>query len=77
MLYRVVYRDESEELIDAATIKEAREQAQELYDEPIRKIVAASGADEDDDDTLEPESDDEDDSESENPDDDDAESDDE
>lgn len=40
MLYRVTYADGSEEVVDADNIADARSQARELYDAPIRKVVA-------------------------------------
>jgi len=40
MLYRVTYADGSQEVVDAENISEARETAEDLYDIPIRRVVA-------------------------------------
>ncbi|MCX7806163.1 MAG: hypothetical protein N3A38_13380 [Planctomycetota bacterium] len=48
MLYRVIYADGSVEIIPAGNIEEAREAAEELYDEaPVRRIVAMDAAEPD------------------------------
>ena len=40
--YRVIYRDGSEEFVEAYDIREARTEAEELYSLPIRKIAIDS-----------------------------------
>ena len=50
MLYKVKYVDNSEELVDAETIAEARKEARCLFDCPIRNIVVQESADGDEDD---------------------------
>lgn len=48
MLYTVTYRDGSQELVDASSIKDAREQGAELFEEPIKNVrVASDDLDED------------------------------
>ena len=47
MLYRVTYADGSQEVVDADDISEARETAEELYDIPIRRVVAEESPEDD------------------------------
>lgn len=50
MLYRAFYMDGSEELLDADTISEARERAEELYDSaPLKKVKVVDESTEDED----------------------------
>jgi hypothetical protein len=51
MLYKVKYVDNSEELVEAETIAEARKEARCLFDCPVRHIVVQQSGD---DDELEP-----------------------
>jgi len=60
MLYRVTYADGSQEVVDADDISDARETAEELYDIPIRRVVAEETPEDDPD--LDPVEDEEDDS---------------
>ncbi|MEI6232640.1 MAG: hypothetical protein WCT04_06285 [Planctomycetota bacterium] len=80
MLYRVKYVDNSEELVEADSISEARKEARCLFECPVKKIVVQDPhdcddeADEDEDDDTD-ESDDSDESETEDEDEDESEED--
>ena len=49
MLYRSVYVDGSEELVEADNIRKARAAAQKLYDAPVKSVIVQDVDDMDDD----------------------------
>ena len=57
MLYRVKYVDNSEELVEADSITEARKEAKCLYDCPVKNVVVQDPHDCDDDDASDEEDD--------------------
>jgi len=46
MLYRVTFADGSQELVEGDNIREAREEAKALYDQPIKRVVVEEAEDE-------------------------------
>ena len=77
MLYRVKYVDNSEELVEADSITEARKEAKCLYDCPVKHVIVQDPHDcDDDDETDEDEDEDEDDEEEKEDDEDESEDDD-